>query len=59
MAIYPEEGTLVSDNPFFILDADWVSDDQQAPPRKLFEDFVQQAGQSTASARVRLPAEQP
>ena len=26
VAIYPEEGTLYSDNPFFILDAEWVSD---------------------------------
>lgn len=39
VAIYPKEGTLYSDNPFIILDADWVS-----PQDKLiasaFEDFV-------------------
>ena len=40
VAIYPEEGTLFSDNPFFVLDADWVSDEQQAAAR-LFEEFVQ------------------
>ena len=39
-AIYPKEGTLVSDNPFFILNADWVSADQKAAA-KLFETFVQ------------------
>jgi Ca-activated chloride channel family protein len=41
VAIYPKEGTLFSDNPFIILDADWVSDDQRAAA-KLFQDFVQQ-----------------
>ena len=41
VAIYPKEGTLFSDNPFFILDADWVSDDEREAAR-LFEDFVQQ-----------------
>ena len=28
VAIYPEEGTLYSDNPLFVLDADWVDDDR-------------------------------
>ena len=41
VAIYPKEGTLFSDNPFIILDADWVTDDQRAAA-KLFEAFVQQ-----------------
>lgn len=40
VAIYPEEGTLYSDNPFFILDADWVDDDQRAAAEK-FQEFVQ------------------
>jgi Ca-activated chloride channel family protein len=40
IAIYPKEGTLFSDNPFFILNADWVTDDQKAAA-KLFQDFVQ------------------
>ncbi len=40
VAIYPKEGTLFSDNPFFILNADWVTDDQKAAA-KLFQDFVQ------------------
>ncbi len=29
VAIYPEEGSLYSDHPFCILDADWVSEDQR------------------------------
>jgi Ca-activated chloride channel family protein len=41
VAVYPEEGTLFSDNPFFILaDAEWVSEDQVAAA-VLFTDFVQ------------------
>src|SRR5690606_5117824 len=30
VAIHPKEGTLVSDNPFYVLDADWVSEDERA-----------------------------
>ena len=41
VAIYPKEGTLFSDNPFFILDADWV-DQTEKDGAKLFQDFVQQ-----------------
>ena len=40
VAIYPTEGTLYSDNPFFILDADWVSPQQRAAAEK-FQAFVQ------------------
>jgi Ca-activated chloride channel homolog len=41
VAIYPDEGTLFSDNPFFILaDAEWVDADQVAGA-ELFTDFVQ------------------
>ena len=40
VAIYPEEGTLFSDNPFFILDAEWV-DDAEAEAARRFQDFVQ------------------
>jgi Ca-activated chloride channel homolog len=40
VAIYPEEGTLFSDNPLIILDADWVDEDQTAAAL-LFEEFVQ------------------
>ncbi|MFX1375739.1 MAG: substrate-binding domain-containing protein [Promethearchaeota archaeon] len=29
IAIYPEEGTLYSDHPFCILNADWIDDDQR------------------------------
>ena len=29
IAVYPEEGTLYSDHPFCILDADWITEDQR------------------------------
>jgi Ca-activated chloride channel homolog len=40
VAIYPKDGTLFSDNPFFVLDASWVDDDQKKAAR-LFETYVQ------------------
>ncbi len=40
VAIYPAEGTLYSDNPFFILDAEWVSAEQVAAAEK-FQAYVQ------------------
>ncbi len=40
VAIYPEEGTLYSDNPLFVLDAEWVSDAESAAA-ELFVEFVQ------------------
>ena len=39
VAIYPEEGTLYSDNPLFVLDAEWVDDDEAEGAQK-FIDFV-------------------
>ena len=39
VAIYPEEGTLFSDNPLFVLDAPWVSAEQKEAAAK-FSDFV-------------------
>jgi Ca-activated chloride channel family protein len=39
VAIYPEEGTLFSDNPFFVLEADWVDDDEAEGARR-FADYV-------------------
>jgi Ca-activated chloride channel family protein len=42
VAIYPEEGTLYSDNPFFVLDAEWVSDEEREGA-ELFQTFVQEA----------------
>ncbi len=41
VAIYPEEGTVYSDNPLYILDAEWV-DDEQAEGARRFIDFVQE-----------------
>lgn len=40
VAIYPEEGTLYSDNPFIVLATDWVDGDERAAARQ-FETFVQ------------------
>ena len=41
VAIYPKEGTLFSDNPLYVLDADWVGDDEREGARA-FERFVQE-----------------
>lgn len=41
VAIYPEEGTLFSDNPFFVLTAPWVDADE-AEGAERFADFVGQ-----------------
>lgn len=41
VAIYPTEGTLFSDNPYIVLDAEWVSD-KEKEAAALFEDFIQQ-----------------
>ncbi len=40
VAIYPEEGTLFSDNPYIVLDAEWVDEDERQAA-ELFEEFVQ------------------
>lgn len=42
VAIYPSEGTLYSDNPFFILDAPWVDAAQKAAAEE-FQAFVSTA----------------
>jgi Ca-activated chloride channel family protein len=41
VAIYPKEGTLFSDSPYFILNAPWVNQ-KQKDAAKVFEDFVKQ-----------------
>jgi Ca-activated chloride channel homolog len=40
VAVYPKEGTLLSDNPLFILDAPWVTPEQKTAA-KAFQDFLQ------------------
>ena len=42
VSVYPKEGTLWSDNPFFVLDAPWVSPGESEGAR-LFGDFVSEA----------------
>ncbi|MCI3948457.1 MAG: hypothetical protein K0R11_391 [Acidimicrobiales bacterium] len=39
VAVYPEDGTLFSDNPFIVLDAEWVSEDEKEGARR-FEEYV-------------------
>jgi Ca-activated chloride channel homolog len=39
VAIYPKEGTLYSDNPFIVLDAPWVTD-QEREGARAFEEYV-------------------
>jgi Ca-activated chloride channel family protein len=41
VAIYPKEGTLFSDSPFFVLDAPWVSDEER-DGALAFQAYVQQ-----------------
>jgi len=41
VAIYPTEGTLYSDSPFYILDADWVTPEQREAAEK-FQAYVQE-----------------
>ncbi len=41
VAIYPAEGTIYSDNPLIVLDAEWV-DDQEREAAELFVDYVQE-----------------
>ncbi|MDP9387573.1 MAG: substrate-binding and VWA domain-containing protein [Actinomycetota bacterium] len=40
VAVYPKEGTLFSDNPFYVLDAPWVSGPEREGARA-FESFAQ------------------
>jgi len=39
VAIYPDEGTIYSDNPYIVLDAEWVTDEQREAAA-LFEEFI-------------------
>ncbi len=41
VAVYPKEGTLYSDNPLFVLDAEWVSAEQKQAA-ELFIEFAQE-----------------
>src|SRR3954453_20996945 len=41
VALYPKEGTLFSDNPFFVLNAPWVSAAERSGAQR-FERFVQE-----------------
>ncbi|HYI62056.1 MAG TPA: extracellular solute-binding protein [Acidimicrobiales bacterium] len=41
VSIYPEEGTIYSDNPYIVLDAEWVSAEEKEAAAA-FEDYLQQ-----------------
>ena len=57
VAIYPSEGTLFSDNPFIVLNTEWVTPEQKvAAPRSR---NTSSAPRTRAGARVRVPPEQP
>ncbi len=58
VAIYPEEGTLYSDNPLFVLDAEWVDDDEAAGAQK-FIDFVGEPANQEKILALRLPTGEP
>ncbi len=42
VAVYPKEGTLLSDNPLFVVDAPWVTPEQKTAA-KAFQSFLQVA----------------
>ncbi len=46
VAIYPSEGTLFSDNPFIILDTEWVTPEQKVAAAA-FEEYVQRPENQT------------
>ena len=45
VAIYPKEGTLYSDNPLYLIDADWVSEAQQEGAEAFIEVIQRPANQ--------------
>jgi Ca-activated chloride channel family protein len=45
VAIYPKEGTLYSDNPLYVLDAEWIDDDERAGAEAFIEVVQRPANQ--------------
>ncbi len=56
VAIYPEEGTFYSDNPFIVLDADWVTPQQQRAAELLQRFLSEQITPAVAAASGFRPA---
>ena len=50
VALYPPEGTFYSDNPFIVLDAPWVSDDERAAAQE-FQRFLAEEIDAEAAGR--------
>src|SRR5213078_4734180 len=57
VAVYPKEGTLFSDSPFYILNAEWVTP-QQRTAAEAFQRFVNEPA-NQKGAQLRVPARQP
>jgi Ca-activated chloride channel homolog len=51
VAVYPKEGTLYSDNPFAVLKADWVTDQQRAGAAD-FANWLREAPQQAAFGKA-------
>jgi len=66
-AVYPKEGTLISDNPFAVLNAGWVSDAQKAAAADLLafvlaapqQKVLRDAGYRDAAGRAGATLDQP
>ena len=58
VAIYPKEGTLFSDSPFFVLDAPWVEPGGARRCARV-PDLRAAAREPATRARVQLPSRQP
>jgi len=57
VAIYPKEGTFFSDNPFFILNGDWVSTQQRAGARAFQAFLTERITPQVAAEHGFRPAE--
>jgi Ca-activated chloride channel family protein len=57
VAVYPREGTLWSDNPYYILDAGWVSDSQREGAARFGDFIAREASQKKALAFGFRPAD--
>ncbi len=58
VAIYPKEGTLFSDSPYFVLDAPWVTPEAEGRGQGL-RDLHQAAGEPAEGPEFQLPPRQP
>lgn len=57
VALYPPEGTFYSDNPFIVLDGDWVSSAQHAGAKRFQEFLADEVGAEQAARFGFRPAD--